>query len=181
MLRRSREAWRFGLLSDPRAIEFPTEGGLTAHGYSTRRGTGLHRAGERKAAADRHEPRRANRVELRIAQVFNPILDQPRHRRARRKLRRQHRLRPRLSRTAQRQLGHRRCRRLRQRRALSCRRGQVDGNRLAIRGGSAGGYTTLCALTFRDVFKAGASHYGISDLRRSPGTPTSSSRAISMD
>jgi dipeptidyl aminopeptidase/acylaminoacyl peptidase len=43
-------------------------------------------------------------------------------------------------------------------------RGEVDGNRLAIRGGSAGGYTTLCALTFRDVFKAGASHYGISDL-----------------
>ena len=42
--------------------------------------------------------------------------------------------------------------------------GEVDGNRLAIRGGSAGGYTTLCALTFRDAFKAGASHYGISDL-----------------
>ena len=43
-------------------------------------------------------------------------------------------------------------------------RGEVDGNRLAIRGGSAGGYTTLCALTFRNIFKAGASHYGISDL-----------------
>jgi len=43
-------------------------------------------------------------------------------------------------------------------------RGMVDGNRLAITGGSAGGYTTLCALTFRDLFKAGASHYGISDL-----------------
>jgi len=43
-------------------------------------------------------------------------------------------------------------------------RGEVDANRLAIRGGSAGGYSTLCALTFRDVFKAGASHYGISDL-----------------
>ena len=43
-------------------------------------------------------------------------------------------------------------------------RGEVDGERLAIRGGSAGGYTTLCALTFRDAFKAGASHYGISDL-----------------
>jgi dipeptidyl aminopeptidase/acylaminoacyl peptidase len=43
--------------------------------------------------------------------------------------------------------------------------GLADDNRLAIRGGSAGGYTTLCALTFRDVFKAGASYYGISDLR----------------
>jgi dipeptidyl aminopeptidase/acylaminoacyl peptidase len=42
--------------------------------------------------------------------------------------------------------------------------GQVDGNRLAIRGGSAGGYTTLCALTFSRAFKTGASHYGISDL-----------------
>lgn len=41
---------------------------------------------------------------------------------------------------------------------------KVDGERLAIRGGSAGGYTTLCALTFRDVFKAGASHFGIGDL-----------------
>ncbi|GAB4298989.1 MAG: S9 family peptidase [Oscillatoriaceae cyanobacterium] len=42
--------------------------------------------------------------------------------------------------------------------------GLVDGNRMAISGGSAGGYTTLCALTFRDVFKAGASYYGVSDL-----------------
>ena len=41
--------------------------------------------------------------------------------------------------------------------------GEVDGNRLMITGGSAGGYTTLCALTFRDTFKAGASHYGVSD------------------
>jgi dipeptidyl aminopeptidase/acylaminoacyl peptidase len=42
-------------------------------------------------------------------------------------------------------------------------RGLADGNRLMITGGSAGGYTTLCALTFRDRFKAGASHYGVSD------------------
>ena len=40
----------------------------------------------------------------------------------------------------------------------------VDVNRLAIRGGSAGGYTTLAALTFRNVFKAGCSRYGVSDL-----------------
>jgi dipeptidyl aminopeptidase/acylaminoacyl peptidase len=43
-------------------------------------------------------------------------------------------------------------------------RGEVDSNRLTISGGSAGGYTTLCALTFRNIFRAGASHYGISDL-----------------
>jgi dipeptidyl aminopeptidase/acylaminoacyl peptidase len=42
--------------------------------------------------------------------------------------------------------------------------GRVDPARLAISGGSAGGYTTLCALTFHDTFAAGASHYGIGDL-----------------
>jgi dipeptidyl aminopeptidase/acylaminoacyl peptidase len=42
--------------------------------------------------------------------------------------------------------------------------GFVDPARLAVRGGSAGGYTTLAALAFRDVFAAGASRYGISDL-----------------
>lgn len=42
-------------------------------------------------------------------------------------------------------------------------RGEVDGERLIITGGSAGGYTTLCALTFRNTFKAGASHFGVSD------------------
>ncbi len=42
--------------------------------------------------------------------------------------------------------------------------GKVDGERLLIRGGSAGGYTTLAALTFHTVFKAGASYYGVSDL-----------------
>ncbi len=41
--------------------------------------------------------------------------------------------------------------------------GLVDGNRLAIDGGSAGGYTVLCALTFHNVFHAGASFYGVSD------------------
>jgi len=48
-------------------------------------------------------------------------------------------------------------------------RGEVDGSRLAIRGGSAGGYTTLSALTFRRVFRAGASYYGVSDLEALAG------------
>ena len=43
-------------------------------------------------------------------------------------------------------------------------RGRVDRRRLIIRGGSAGGYTTLACMTFRSVFAAGASYYGISDL-----------------
>lgn len=42
--------------------------------------------------------------------------------------------------------------------------GRVDPAALLIHGGSAGGYTTLCALTFRDAFAAGASYFGIGDL-----------------
>ncbi len=40
----------------------------------------------------------------------------------------------------------------------------MDGKRSVITGGSAGGYTTLAALTFRDYFAGGGSHYGVSDL-----------------
>jgi dipeptidyl aminopeptidase/acylaminoacyl peptidase len=42
--------------------------------------------------------------------------------------------------------------------------GRADPARLVIRGGSAGGYTTLSAVTFRDVFAGGASHFGVADL-----------------
>ena len=43
--------------------------------------------------------------------------------------------------------------------------GKADPARLIIRGGSAGGYTTLAALTFHpEMFKAGASYYGVSDV-----------------
>src|SRR5256885_734743 len=44
------------------------------------------------------------------------------------------------------------------------KRGDIDGKRMAIRGGSAGGYTTLCALIFHNVFATGASYYGVADL-----------------
>ena len=43
-------------------------------------------------------------------------------------------------------------------------RGEADPGKLLIRGGSAGGYTTLAALAFSDTFAAGASHYGVADL-----------------
>jgi dipeptidyl aminopeptidase/acylaminoacyl peptidase len=43
--------------------------------------------------------------------------------------------------------------------------GLADPARMAIRGGSASGFTTLCALTFHAVFKAGASYFGVSDLK----------------
>ena len=42
-------------------------------------------------------------------------------------------------------------------------RGLVDKARMAITGGSAGGYTTLSCLAFRDTFAAGSSHFGVSD------------------
>jgi dipeptidyl aminopeptidase/acylaminoacyl peptidase len=41
--------------------------------------------------------------------------------------------------------------------------GEADGARLLIHGGSAGGYTTLCALVFHDSFASGASYYGVAD------------------
>jgi dipeptidyl aminopeptidase/acylaminoacyl peptidase len=47
--------------------------------------------------------------------------------------------------------------------------GEADGDRLLIRGGSAGGYTTICALTFTEEFAAGASYYGIADLEPKEG------------
>jgi dipeptidyl aminopeptidase/acylaminoacyl peptidase len=42
--------------------------------------------------------------------------------------------------------------------------GAVDPQRIAVRGGSAGGYTTLCGLAFHKFFAAGASHFGVADL-----------------
>ena len=46
--------------------------------------------------------------------------------------------------------------------------GKADPDRFLIAGGSAGGYTTICALTFTDVFAAGASYFGIADLEPTP-------------
>jgi dipeptidyl aminopeptidase/acylaminoacyl peptidase len=47
-------------------------------------------------------------------------------------------------------------------------REEADPDRFLIAGGSAGGYTTICALTFTDVFAAGASYFGIADLEPTP-------------
>jgi dipeptidyl aminopeptidase/acylaminoacyl peptidase len=50
--------------------------------------------------------------------------------------------------------------------------GEADADRLLITGGSAGGYTTICALTFTDVFAAGTSYFGIADLEQFGGGET---------
>jgi len=47
--------------------------------------------------------------------------------------------------------------------------GEADGERLAIRGGSAGGYAVLCALTFHDAFATGASYFGVADAETMAG------------
>ena len=51
-------------------------------------------------------------------------------------------------------------------------RGEADPERLLIRGGSAGGYTTISALTFTDAFAAGAAYFGIADLEQFAGGET---------
>ncbi len=166
ILRRSREATNLaGYLTIPQAIEFPTEQGLTAHGY-------FYRPTNRDYAAPENEkppllvmshggPTSSTSASLKYSIQYwtsrgIAVLDvnyggSSSYGRA---------YRERLNglwgivdvddcvNGARYLVEH----------------GEVDGRRLAIRGGSAGGYTTLCALTFRDVFKAGASHYGISDL-----------------
>ena len=100
------------------------------------------------------------------AQPGDPVLDQPRLRRGRRQLRRQQRLRPAVPRAAATArwgiVDTEDC--INAARYLA-EQGEVDGQRLAIRGGSAGGYTTLCALVFHDDFAAGASYFGVADLR----------------
>jgi dipeptidyl aminopeptidase/acylaminoacyl peptidase len=50
--------------------------------------------------------------------------------------------------------------------------GEADGDRLLITGGSAGGYTTICALTFTGAFAAGASYFGLADLEQFGGGDT---------
>ena len=55
-------------------------------------------------------------------------------------------------------------------------RGRVDARRMVISGGSAGGYTTLAALVFHDVFCGGASYYGVSDITALARDTISSSR-----
>ena len=74
-------------------------------------------AGRRVAAAPGHEPRGSDRIDQRHPQSRHPVLDEPRLRGARRRLSRQHRIRPRVSRAALRRVGRGRRRGLRRRRA----------------------------------------------------------------
>jgi dipeptidyl aminopeptidase/acylaminoacyl peptidase len=166
VLRHSREAPIDELyLSPPEAIEFPTEDGLTAHGFFYAPGNPLHRGpeGERPPliVMSHGGPTGATTPSLNLhIQYWTSrgiaVLD--------------------VNYGGSTGYGRDYRRRLDGRWGIvdidDCvngarylvERGAVDGKRLAITGGSAGGYTTLGALTFRDVFQAGASHFGLSDL-----------------
>jgi dipeptidyl aminopeptidase/acylaminoacyl peptidase len=166
MLRRSREmSVDAGYLANPRGIEFPTEDGLTAHGhfYPPRNRDYVGPTNERPPllVMSHGGPTSASSASLKYAIQYwtsrgIAVLD--------------------VNYGGSSGYGREYRERLKGQWGIvdvdDCvngaryltKVGEVDGNRLAIRGGSAGGYTTLCALTFHDIFKAGASHYGISDL-----------------
>ena len=166
------DAHRIGsdVISVAETITFPStddETGMAgeahAYFYPPRNGASRRPAGRAPAPFD-HHPRWPD-VECQPgAQLERPVLHLARLGRRRRQLRRQHGLRARLPDAFERPLGAARCRRLRRLRPPPGRRRSVDPARVAIRGGSAGGYTTLAALAFTDVFRAGASHYGVGDL-----------------
>ena len=153
-------------LTRSRAVEFPTTGGRDRlRPVLSAAQSRLRRPRRRAAAAARQVPWRPDLGGVEHAQPRHAVLDQPRHRGARRELRRQHRLRPRLSRAARRQLGHRRRRRLRERRALP-RRARAGSTASAASSAAAAPAATRRSRrsTFRDFFQGGASYYGVSDL-----------------
>ena len=150
----------------PRRSSFQPPAALTAHAfyYPPRNRDFAAPAGERPPliVISHGGPTTAHE---RDARSGGAVLDQPRLRGGRRELRRQLRLRPRVPRALNGQWGIVDVEDVVGAARYSSRPGQADRDRLIIRGGSAGGYTTLAALTFHPgVFKAGASYYGISDL-----------------
>ena len=153
------------VFSIPRQLEFPTDGGL--HRLRPRlpaHESGVPGARGRAAAADRDQPRRSDVGIDALVLAPDAVLDQPRIRGGRRELRGQHGVRQSVPAAAERNVGI-----LDTADCINAARhlaeqGAADGDRLLIRGGSAGGYTTLCALVFHDDFAAGASYYGLADL-----------------
>lgn len=153
-----------GYLSFAQPIEFPTEGARPPMRSSTPEEQRLPSPNGREAPALSLQPWRANERDNVDAEIGDSVLDEPRLRRRRRQLR------------GSTGYGREYRERLKGQWGIvdvdDCvnaakylvSQGLVDGERVAIRGGSAGGYTTLCALTFRRFFKAGASYFGVSDL-----------------
>ncbi len=165
MRARSEEPIDPAYVSVPRPIEFPTGEGAVAHGfyYPPANPEFEAPAGELPPLiVESHGGPTSHATPALEPRV--PLLDQPRLRRRRRQL-------PRLAAAT----GAPTATELRGTWGVvdteDCiaaalhlaEQGEVDGARLAIRGGSAGGYATLCALVFHDDFAAGASYYGVAD------------------
>jgi dipeptidyl aminopeptidase/acylaminoacyl peptidase len=153
-----------GLVSRPRAIEFPTDGGLTAHAFYYPPANGEFEAPEGEKpplVVEIHGGPTSHRApELRRALLYWTsrgfgVVDV--NYGGSTGFGREYRERLRGTwgivdtadcMAAARYLGE---------------QGEVDPERLLIHGGSAGGYTTLCALVFHDTFASGASYYGVAD------------------
>ena len=148
------------------AIEFPTTGGKTAFGlYYPADQSRFQHARRREASAACEVPWRADLRCIQHSQPGHPILDQPRHRRARRELRRQHRLWPRVPRAARRPTGASSTwTTASMARAISPSRDSSTASAASSRAAAPAATPTLSALTFRDYFRGGASYYGVSDL-----------------
>ena len=154
-------------VSKPEPIAFPTGGGETAHALYYPPFSPDYAAPEgEKRAGSRAQPRRADVVRLEHAVARGAVLDEPRHRACS------------MSTTAAAPAtaapigsssnvnGASSTSRIASTARNSwSKTGHADPHRLMIAGGSAGGYTTLCALTLgATAFSGGASHYGVSDL-----------------
>ena len=154
-----------GWFPEPEPISFPTAGGETAHGL-------LYRpANPHVAAPDGERPPLLVMIHGGPTAAARPMLQLSRHYWTSRgfavvdvNYRGSTGLRPRLPRPPRGQWGVADVEDCAAVCAFLVERGDVDPDRLCIRGGSAGGFTTLAALTFHEVFAAGASHYGVADL-----------------
>ena len=165
---------------EPESIEFPTTGDRTAHAlYYPPTNPDVPRPRRRAAAARRAVARRPDIERVDVARPREAVPDQPRHRGRRRRLRREHRLRARRTAGASTGSGASSTSTTAwPLRSSSSSAATSIRDRLAIEGGSAGGYTTLAALAFRDVFAAGISLFGVGDLELlETRHATSSSRA----
>ena len=141
-------------------LRWPHRLRLVLPAHQPRRG----RPGGRGAAARGHVPRRSDEPGARGPEPRAAGLHEPRLRRGGRRLRRLHRLRSALPRPLREQWGIVDVDDCTNVALWLAEQGLADRRRLAIRGGSAGGYTTLAALCFKDVFTAGTSFYGLGDL-----------------